>query len=205
MPLGLNSLALQGFYSLPEQLFGKSIQPAYRFTASFLENPFRKFDEDVGSMPVIMPYHFLNITVPTYNFKFENVYYGVIPRTYATLAYEGFEVNATFEEDEMGTIAYFINWCQKCIIDSNGYYKAPLSNRIGNLAVEVDDRQGMPVVIYIFKNIFYRSSGDVTYDYGTGESIKYQISFGVDTMETWYVKEGLINGAKTKLINSIVK
>ena len=207
MPVGVTNLALQAWYRLPELVFGKSIQPAYKFFATFLDNPFvRKSTKDyneIGSMPVIMPYHFTSVSIPTYNFKLEKVYYGVIPRSFPLLDFEGFTVNVTFEEDENGTIAYFINWMQKCIIDSNGYYKAPLANRIGNLVVEVQDRLGLPVVYYIFKNVYYQSSDSITYDYGSNEAIKYNVVFGVDTMETWYVKAGIINGAKTKLLNNL--
>ena len=203
MPIGLNSQELNAFYKLPEQLFGKSIQPAYRFYATFLDNPFKDAYEDIESMPIIRPYHFNSITIPTYNFKLDKVYYGVIPRTFALLDFEGLTVDVTFEEDELGTIAYFINWMQRNIIDSNGYYKAPLKNRIGNLVVEVQDRQALPVVYYIFRNIYYNSSNAIAYDYSMGESIKYQVTFAVDTMETWYVKAGLINSAKTKLLNKI--
>lgn len=194
MPLGLNSLGLQAWYKLPELAFGKSVQPAYRFFATFLDNPFKKVDDDAGYMPTILPYHFLSISIPTYNFKLEKVYYGVIPRTFPTLDFEGFTVNVTFEEDELGTIAYFINWMQKCIIDKNGYYKPILTNRIGNLVVEVQDKNALPVVYYIFKNVYYQSSDAITYDYSSNDTIKYNVVFGVDTMETWYVKSGIING-----------
>lgn len=203
MPIGLNSIAIQGWYKLPELAFGKSIQPSYRFFATFLDNPFRQFDPDIGSMPIITPYHFQSISIPTYQFTLDKVFYGIIPRAFPTLNQESLTISVNFEEDENGTIAYFINWMQKCIVDSNGYYKAPSKNRIGNLVVEVQDRQGIPSVYYIFKNLSYVTSDSVSFDYAAAESIKYNITFSVEFMETWYVKACLINGVKTEVLNAL--
>lgn len=191
--LGLTKGQINSFYNLPEMAFGKSVQPAYKFTASFLANPF-KTDHEAGPMPIILPHHITSVTLPTYKFSFDKVMYGSVPRIFATLNFsEGLNLKVTFEEDNLGTIAYFINWCQRNIIDSKGYYNSPMNSRIGNFIVEVQDMNGTPVMYYVFKNIIFESSNDITFDYSSDDVIKYDLSFVCENMETYFVKYGVVS------------
>ncbi len=201
MPLGLTQGEVNGFYSLPELAFGKSIQPAYKFVASFLENPFKPVtNRDIGPMPVIMPWHITSVTIPNYQFKMDKVMYGVVPKVFPLLDFEeALKLKVTFEEDELGTIAYFINWMQRNIIDRDGYYRAPQETKIGHFVVEVQDRNGFPVLYYVFKNIVFHDASDPTFDYTSNEVIKYDITFVSEILETWFVKYGAISKVQQKV------
>jgi len=199
MPIGLTQFEVNGFYSLPEMAFGKSVQPTYKFVASFLENPFDNKYGDVGPMPVIMPWHITSVNVPNYKFKVEKVMYGNVPRLYQTLDFEGLQFRVSFEEDELGTIAFFINWLQRRIIDNNGYYNAPSKTKIGHFVIEIQDKNGFPVVYYVFKNIVFNDATDPTFDYSSNEVLKYDITFVSEVLETWFVKYGMINKAQSNL------
>ena len=208
MPLGLQALELGAYFNLPGNLFGKSIQRSYSFNASFLDNRFNTGGnrQVTGPMPVILPWHFLNITLPTYKFQKEVMLYGQVPFTWPVLDFAGFEITAEFEEDEFGTIEFFISWCQRQIIDNDGYYIPPAQNRIGHLIVEIQDPLGLPVVYYTFKDIYYLTASDPTYSYDSNDSIKRNITFGVDRMETLFTKYSAINGVQkglTNLVNAI--
>lgn len=193
MPLGLSKGEINGFYNLPEQLMGKSVQPSYRFTASFLENPF-KLDKETGPMPIIMPHHFVSVSLPTYQFKFDKVMYGSVPRIFSTIDFsEGLKISITFEEDMLGTIAFFINWCQRNVIDNKGYYNAPLKSRIGHFVLEVVDMNGVPTMYYVFKNLLFESASNSVYDYGSDDVIRYDVSFVCEVMETYFIKYGVVN------------
>lgn len=188
MPIGLNSLELQGFYKLPQTLFGKSVQANWRFLVKFIPTYQNDGFKEFGPMPIIQSWHVLNIAIPTYNFKKEIMMYGQIPRSFPVLNYEGFDITVTFEEDELGTISYFINWLQKNIIKSDGRYRGALRNRFGHIAVELQDKNGIPVVYYVFKNCYYLASDGVSLDYGSNESLKYNVTFSCDVMQTYYTK-----------------
>jgi hypothetical protein len=194
MPVGLNALELNSFFKLPSLLTGKSIQPAFKFYATFLDNPLStKRSIGPGPMPIIRAYHILNVSIPTYNFKKETMFYGQVPRSFPILEMDGaLQVTVTFEEDELGTIAYFVNWLQRSIITEEGYYRAPRLSLIGHLVVEVQDKNGIPVVYHSFNDIFYLATSDVTYDYASNETIKYDITFGVNRMSTWFTKYSAI-------------
>ena len=73
--------------------------------------------------------------------------YGVVPKVFHYLILKKHKLKVTFEEDELGTIAYFINWMQRNIIDRDGYYRAQ-ETKIGHFVVEVQDRNGFPVLKY---------------------------------------------------------
>jgi hypothetical protein len=43
------------------------------------------------------------------------------------------------------------------------------------------------------KDLYYLNASDVSYDYSTNESIKRNITFGVDRIETLFTKYSAIN------------
>jgi hypothetical protein len=202
MPLFLNSVQLAGYYNIPDGLFGsKTIQPAYKFNALFLTNPFANKKPDLGPMPLIAPYHFLGIDLPSYKFNKETVMYGQVPRSYPVLDMSGsMEVSCLFEEDENGTIGYFVNWCQRNNIDNKGYYRSPgKQNRIGDLIIEIQDKMGLPVMYYVCKNLFYLSADDLKYDYASNDSVKMRVTFATDIIESWFVKGELQNKVQSAI------
>lgn len=193
--VGLGALELQSFYNLPEILTGKSVVPSFRFYATFIDNPFSRSKFSAGVMPIIRAYNILSMTLPTYKFKREVMLYGQVPRSFPVYDGEVLELSVTFEEDENASIAYFVNWMQRCIINSDGLYNPPLEQRIGNLVVEVEDKMGIPIMVHTFNKIFFIDSTDCTLDYSSNDSIKYTVRFGFDTMSTYFTKASIITGA----------
>lgn len=189
--IGLNAIELQKYFTAPETTFGKSIQRNWKFYATFLINPKNGLDrKDIP--PKLEAYHILDITIPTYEFQKNVVMYGQVPKSFPTLNFEGFNVDVVFEEDEQGTIDYFINWNQRNIINRNGLYNAPDSVKIPALVVEIQDKMGIPVLYYIFHDLYYVSATPATYSYQSNESIKRTVTFGVDRISTYYIKQNLV-------------
>jgi hypothetical protein len=120
------------------------------------------------------------------------MYYGVAPRSFPVLNFEGFDLNITLEEDEQGTVDYFVNWNQRRIIDSEGYYKAPNSLKIPGFVLEVQDKMGIPIVYYTFHDIFFLNADPVQYSYANNDSIKRTLTFGCDRLSTVYVKQNAV-------------
>ena len=206
MPLFLNSAQLTGYYSIPDALFGsKTIQPAYKFNALFLTNPFANKKPDLGPMPLIAPYLFLAIDLPTYKFRPETVMYGQVPRSFPILDMNGsMEVACTFEEDENGTIGYFVNWCTRNNIDNEGYYRFPgKQNRIGDLVIEIQDKLGLPVLYYVCKNLFFLQADNLKYDYRSNDSVQTIVTFGTDIIETWFLKAEVMNQIQGMVGNAL--
>jgi hypothetical protein len=210
MPIGLNSLELLKYFRLPESAFGKSIQRSWQFYGFFIYNPLStkssvaaQFGNTFGVStlmkslnkdfpPIIQPYHIIDVNIPTYKFKRMNQMYGQVPRSFPLLEFEGFNFSITLEEDERGTVEYFINWLQRRIISSEGYYNAPELAKIPAFVLEVQDKTGVPVVYYMFHDIYYLEAGDVQYSYTSNESIRRSITFGCDRLNTTFIKQNAV-------------
>lgn len=198
MPRGINSLELLRFFRQSGSAFGKSVQRPWMFWGFFMYNPFKSemkigFDTlNKDFPPVIQPFHIIDVKIPTYSFKKEIMYYGVAPRSFPVLNFEGFDLQVTLEEDEQGTVDYFINWLQRRIIDNEGYYNAPNKLKIPGFVLEVQDKMGIPIVYYTFHDIFFMNASEVEYSYNSNDSIKRTITFGVDTLSTVYVKQNAV-------------
>lgn len=192
-----NGIELLRYFRQPETAFGKSIQRNWQFLGLFLYNPFQgvKLGRAKEFPPVIQPFHILDITIPTYSFEKEIMMYGQVPRTFPVLDFKGFNIDVTFEEDEQGTVEYFINWNQRNIIDKNGYYNAPNNVKMRAFTVEVQDKMGIPVLYYIFHDLYFLNASSVNYTYGGNDSIKRTITFGCDRMSTVFTKmNSLVQG-----------
>jgi len=194
MPIGINGLELQRYFRQPESAYGKSIQRSWQFYGLFIYNPFQgvSVGRRIEMPPIIQPFHILDVTIPTYEFEKVVMMYGQVPRSFPVLKFEGFNFTTTLEEDEKGNVEYFINWNQRNIIDSDGYYNAPNKVKLKAFVVEVQDKTGIPVVYYIFHDIYFLTAGEATYSYTSNDSIKRSITFGCDRMSTIFIKQNII-------------
>jgi len=206
MPVGLNSLELQAWYKLPEQLFGKSIQHSFRFFVTLFDNPLSRLLSKGGKistngpMPIIRSYHVTNVTIPHYEAEPIVQVYGQVPRSFPSLkTEEPLKVTISFEEDENGTIAYLVNWLQRSIMRKDGLYNNPVNMKFGFIAVEIQDKNGIPVVYYVFHDPYFLGTSNPTYDYNSNDAIKYDITFGVDRVSTYFTKYNPIGGAITAI------
>jgi hypothetical protein len=212
MPLGLNGIELLRYFRQPENAFGKSIQRNWQFWGFFIYNPLKGIGLGRGLEfpPVIQPFHILSVNIPTYNFKKEKMMYGQVPRTFPVLDFEGFDLEIELEEDEQGTVEYFINWNQRNIITKEGYYNAPNDAKIKAFVLEVQDKKGFPVIYYTFHGLFFLQASPVNYTYNGNESIKRTVTFGCDRMSTVFTKQnilargvGLISGIAGGIQNAV--
>lgn len=172
------ALPINKFYS-----DNKSIQRSYNFFVTIVnDNSSNSYLPNGESMPHIENHHVLNVSVPQYGFKKEIQYYGPYPKTFPVLEHDGFELKITFEEDDKGTIARLINWLQRRIImnDGTGRYVFPARNRIRSIFIRPVDAAGNEKLGYEYNNCYFLRASEPTYDYGTNESIKYEIVFGCD-------------------------
>jgi len=207
MPIGVNGLELQRYFRQPESAYGKSIQRNWQFFGLFIYNPFQgvTVGRQIEMPPVIQPFHILDVTIPTYEFEKVVMMYGQVPRSFPVLKFEGFNFNVTLEEDEKGNVEYFINWNQRNIIDSSGYYNAPNKAKIKAFVVEVQDKMGIPVVYYTFHDIYFLQASEASYSYTSNESIKRSLTFGCDRMSTIFTKQNAVAagiGAMTGLFGN---
>lgn len=212
MPPLVNSLELQDFFTggpqnvvsgagLANNLspFGKSIQKSYRYyvtiPSGFFQNVVQsRMFSDIGKMPLIRSWHVRSITIPHYQFKKENQMYGLVPRSFALLQHDGFEISIEFEEDDYGTIGSLINWLERCPIDSKtGNYRAPEAYKIPLMMVVTEDDSGVPIGVYSLLNSFYTNAVGSPLDYTASDSIKYTITFNTDIINSFYPKSWAIS------------
>ncbi len=173
MPLELNE-----FYG-----DAKSIQKSFDFLVTLINDNVNSYLPDGEPMPEIKEWHITNITIPTYEFKKEIQYHGPFPYSHPVLEHDGFEVTVTFEEDAKGTIARLIDWLQRRIIRKNGRYIPPGKNRLTGIycdVIKTEDNKRIITNKFYYTNCYFLRASAPTYDYGTNESIKREVTFGAD-------------------------
>ena len=183
---------LSGYFS-GNVAIGKSILPNFRFYVTIFDNPYSvlKYKElysRIGIMPTIKHWHVLNISIPQLDVKKETQMYGPLPKSFPYIDFDGHELKMQLEEDSLGTIGYFINWLQKRIVDKNGLYTPPDQVKLDRVIVEVEDMNQIPVVVYTFHKCYFLNASDVTLDYSTSDSIKYDLVMNADWMDAQFIK-----------------
>jgi hypothetical protein len=171
-------MKIQTFYN------HKTIQKSYKFRVKF-ENSYKRKDISMNKdlIPFIQDFHVVDVNIPFYEFKKEVQYYGPFPRPMTVLASDGLELEITFEEDEEGTITKFVNWCQRRIINEEGYYTPPGLNYIDNILVEILDDRDDEVIRFNFKKCKFLHASPLKFSYETEESIKIQMIFSCELQE----------------------
>jgi hypothetical protein len=194
IPVGNPASELRRWFRAPESAFGKSIQRNWAFYGTFIFNPFQgvSVGRDIEFPPIIQPFHIVDVSIPTYSFERKVMMYGQVPRSFPILNFEGFVLDITMEEDEQGTVDYFINWNQRNIIDKDGYYNPPDKAKLKAFVLEVQDKGANPVVYYIFHDIYFVNASAASYSYTGNESIKRQVSFGCDRLSHVYTKQNIL-------------
>lgn len=186
----------------------KTIQTNFRFYVTILDRSIIGLNDPnlyarTGPMPEIQDWHVTNVSLPLYDFKKENMTYGPIPRTYPYLEYDGLELKIDFEEDENGTIGYFVNWLTRRIIDRDGTYTPPGQVKLDRIIVETHDKNSVPVALFTFHNCYYLQATVTDYAYNGSESVKYSITFNSDFMNSYFPKKIIDNGVN-KAVGSVV-
>lgn len=205
MPLGSNNIEFLGFYSNLEVF--KTIQKNFKFFVTFWDDDIisTKAYSETGSMPVINHYHIQSVSIPQYPFSKEVVKYGPLAKCYPVMSdFNGLDIDVEFEEDEFGTIAYFINYLQRKIVRQDGTFRSQLENRIDNMVILTEDDQGVPINMFWYKNIFYQNSTPVTFRYDGNEAIRYTITFGADLMKFLPIKALMKEKLKTEIVGNIL-
>lgn len=192
---GINSGALNSFQALLP--IGKSIQKNYRFSVSFFapdtsSNP--TLFNRVGPMPFIRAFHIKGLSIPQYTFKKESQMYGPAPRSFPILEHDGFEVKIDFEEDERGTIGSFVNWLQRLAIEpKQGLYTAPDFVKLPLIGVVAESDMGIPIAVYSLHDAFYLTASGPDFDYSANEAVKYEITFNVDIINSFFPQSALFS------------
>ena len=182
-----------GLSSLTPLQFSKSIHQSYRFYVSFIPDFLPDTNKKllymrIGYPPLIRSWHVTSIDLPTYKFDKDVTYYGPVPRAIPKLDFDGFEVKIEFEEDANGTIAYFINWLQRSLIDKKGLYTPPNTSKIPLISVITEDDVGVPTNIYTLHDCFFLGADNPVWDYSKAEAVKYGITFSVDRINSFQPK-----------------
>lgn len=217
MPIPATALQLQDFFgtgviqtaeSVSPIVFYKTIQKAYRFFVYFIPDILPGIDKTllynrIGYPPILRSWHVQSIDLQNYKFDKDVQHYGPIPRAMPRLDFDGFEIKIDFEEDDKGTIAYFINWLQRSIIDEKGLYTPPDICKIPVIFVLTENDIGLPIGLYSLHDLFYMSSDGPNAGYDKNESVKYNIVFNADRInsfqpQAWAIAK--LNGVANRLI-----
>jgi len=204
MPYGLTALQLQDFFGTGQSgyiqkaqigplQFSKSIQHSFRFFVTFPPDLLPSGNKlllykRIGYPPIIRSWHVVNIDIPSLEFKPEQQNYGPLARNFPSLEMDGFKVKIEFEEDQNGTIAYFINWLIRSMIDKRGLYTPPDTCKIPVMILICEDEMGLPINMYTIHDMFYLSNDGPNLGYDKNESVKYSIAFNADRINSFQPK-----------------
>lgn len=196
-----NKVLIDGFYNLAPEFGGKSVLPSYKFLVYFINlNKYKEIADSIGTMPQIMPWHIKGIKIPRYQFQTQVQKIGAMPKGFSTLKYEEpLSIEVEFEEDVYGTIGFFGEWMMQTIINKDGLYRAPDKTKWGNIVVEVNGYNDIPVQYIIFEKCYFKQISELNLNYDTDTSVGYNMTFGCEHMKSIYVKPNL-----TKMINNLM-
>ena len=135
--------------------------------------------QEIGPMPKIEPWHVINVSIPDYSFKKEALSYGgSIQRPFPVLDTTGFDLRIEMVEDGNGTVRQFIEWLKRRVMTQDGIYRgADIPKLSPGLLVESFDMQGIPIVRYIFSDLFFLKADPISFDYNEGSKIQYLLNF----------------------------
>lgn len=160
----------------------KTVQKSNRFKVTILDDE-RVAIPGVGKMPDIQGYHVVNVSVPNWEFKKETLKLGPYVSTFPVMDFDGFEFSITFEEDTEGTINKFIDWCQRRIMDRNGFYFPPGLTKIRSIIIESYRDNGEINTQVSFNNCFFLKAANVSHDYKDNDSVKIEVTFASDVRQ----------------------
>lgn len=131
-----------------------------------------------------IPWIVQNITLPTWKFKKEVVNDGIISYSIPVLDTEGHEFTVLYSgETYSALVQKFVNWCQRKIIDNNGFYRIKSESVIGDVLVQLVNIRGEPSCEYIYTNVYFLSQTEITLDYSQEGVLPISITFGCDNIK----------------------
>ena len=163
--------------------FEKSIVKLYNFTIDIIDNPNAKV-----KIPKIKDWHIINMVMQNYNFKKDSIKYGALPKSFAVMDFDGFELSIRMEEDDKGTISKLINRLQRKIIKTNGVYEYPNNSKLSSIIIMILNDDGTPIHKYEFLEPVFLRSTTPQMDYSVNNSRIFEISFGSDILNEEHFK-----------------
>ena len=113
----------------------------------------------------------------------------------------GFEVKIDFEEDERGTIGFFVSWLQRLAIEPTlGYYTPPDFVKIPVIGIVTETDEGIPIAAYTLHDAFYLTAAGPDLDYASGGAIKYSITFNVDIINSFFPQAKVFQWLSSKIL-----
>lgn len=171
-------------FSLLKFFYTKTVLPSYIFSVRFQNQDIKQLKD----------HHVVDVVIPQYKFKGKTTMYGAVPKTFSVLDNEdqGFVVKITYEDDHKGTVLQFLYELQKTIIDINGLYH-PLNERnIGNIDIELKNKEGKSVILWRAMNAYFLGGEDVSLSYSSNDTLKLALNFGADVIKVLKYKVDLI-------------
>jgi len=137
-------------------------------------------DKRTGPQPVIENWHTRNFVLPNLNFQREIFPRGNFTKSFPSMKYEGFTFTVTLEDDSVGTIPNFVNWCQRRTVDESGFHMFESLNRIGNLRLDALDEFNEVIYKFVFEEAYYIEATPVSFDYSQSTQTLWTITFASD-------------------------
>lgn len=148
-----------------------SIQRNYTYFAEFL-------DSDLADL--IKPHQILAISLPFPVFTKQVVGESFYPIGYAQQKNDGYEVRMHILETGNGHVRTLIDRLASRIRKPNGLYNPPNQQKILGTSLKILDYSGRVSDRYVYQNMLYLTSEEISFTYEGSEAVKINITFHVD-------------------------
>jgi len=132
---------------------------------------------------LIQPHHVVGVDIPLNKFERVSTNTGMMEYSFPVLtAQQGMDIKITFEEDNRGTIAGFIQALQLMVF-RNGANVSPYNSILGDIYIVLYDTQLEPISQYIYKDVFFLGGTTSSLSYSNSQAVMYDITFGTSYMQ----------------------
>lgn len=87
-----------------------------------------------------------------------------------------YEFSVEFEEDTVGTVFNFLQWCYHRVVDM-GFYHYTTNNRIGSFEIVVYNAAYLTIQKFLFTEVFLKDAGDINLTYEGSSPRTYRATF----------------------------
>lgn len=185
--MGSNGNGLDTYSHLGDEMKNffqkKSYMPKWNFVVHFFAHHGKQKSKH------IFGHHVVSVQIPQYKMKSQTTMYGPVPKSFPLLDHESpFNIQITFEEDRYGTIINFINELQKSVITESGLHWHPVASKYLDIVIELHNYENEFICQWRAPESYFLNAQEVDLSYTTNDSMRFNITFGVDIIEYSYNK-----------------
>jgi hypothetical protein len=171
---------ISNFYAtktvFPDNIFVCTFHAPEFDTTTPYTTPFTTSAYNSKGTALITPYHIKDVGFKILPSDIQSQKVLFVPFPTVDVTSIEYEFTVTFEEDSIGSVMMFLQWCYHRVIDMS-YYHIPYNNRIGDFQVTIYNARYQTIEQHLFVDCFLKSAGDLKLDYSSSGVRTYTATF----------------------------